>query len=310
MSGMRRALVLAALLAAPLLAVAATLAVGAVTFLNGRSSPMYVNATECQGGTTGWAAWRPKFINGYSGQPAGGVYAIYASDQNPTANTCFTTSGAGVVAGQVPDVVPKNNPITTQNAVIDLGAFIAAAGKSCADDGAVVWICVQGFDPSKGNQAFSFASSAVTISTTLPPPPVITGITPAPAAVAVTWEPGTPAGAYTGDSSAYQLSAEMIASTAGASDPATHFSPMLATTTGKLGALTPTVTYAVTVTAYSKAGSASVPSAPMSATPLASAGTGDGSGGGGCASGLAGPLSLAILAGVLALRRGTRRRSR
>jgi hypothetical protein len=302
---MRRALVLAALLAAPVLAAAQ--AAGSVLFVNGRDFPMYVNATECQGGTNRLVAWRSAFVNGYSVRPANGVYAIYASNIDPAMagpSTCFTSSNAatGLVAGSVPDA-QGIDPITMQNAVIDLGAFLGAAGMSCADDGATVFICVQG---TVAGTRFAYAAAAVTISTTIPPAPVITGLTPDDAAVRVTWDPGEVTSAHAGDSHAYQLSAEMIATTAAATDATTHLSPMLATTTARLGALENTVTYAVTVTAYSKAGNASEASPPATATPRASPRTGDGSGGG-CGSGPAGPLSLAILAGVLALARRPRR---
>jgi len=301
---MRRALVLAGLLAAPVLAAAQ--AAGSVLFVNGRDFPMYVNATECQGGVPGQVL---TLLNGYVAPPANRSYRIYASNQDPGTNamadTCFTASdaGTGLVAGQVTE--QGVDPITMQNAVIDLGAFIGAARKSCADDGATVFICVQGIDVGTG-KAFGYAVAHVTISTTIPPAPVITSLTTGDAAVRVTWDPGETTSATTGDSHAYQLSAEMIATTTAVSDPTTHFSPMVATTTARLGALENTVTYAVTVKAYSKAGNASEPSTPAVATPRASPRTG-GDSGGGCGSGLAGPLSLAILAGVLALTRRPRR---
>ena len=150
---MRRALLLPTLLAAPSLGAAQ--ATGQVTFANGRTFPMYVNATECNpaNGSTVVARWTPLFINAAS-PPPDGTYAIYGSNIAPVNNTCYTqssTTGTVVTAGSVAD---QDGNLSGTSATISTSALIGVAGKSCTDDGQAIWICVQGIS-STGNFALS-----------------------------------------------------------------------------------------------------------------------------------------------------------
>jgi hypothetical protein len=309
---MRRALVLATLLATPALALAQVPEVAMVTLQNGRDFPMYVNGTECASGTV-TAAWNPLLVNGYSAPPATGYYVMYGANQ-ATRNvngipTCWTENDVGpqypsLAAGQVTSTQGAVAPLAT-SAAIDTQALIAAAGWSCASEGASVWICMQGFDPDNGNTTFGIAWARVQISTLTPPPPVIASVTPGDGALNVSWDPGMIASPDWGDSYAYQLTAEMVASTATSTDPSPHVSPPVTGTSARIQGLVNGVTYAVTAKAISRAGNESDPSAAAQGTPRAAFSPASGSGGG-CAAGLAGPLSLALLAGVFAIVRRRR----
>ena len=298
---MRLAAALSALLVLPAVAHAQ----GRVVFVNGRDFPMTVNASECGSHATVLVTWSVALMGGLTTAPSGATYQLYASDQDPAtnpagANTCFKVNSTSpvVYAGQLVDA-QGDNPILFENAVIDLTDFLAKAGLSCANSGTTVWICVEG---SASGVKFGYAAAAVTVSTAIPPPPVITAIAAGDGALRVTWEPGASTTAYQGDSYEGQLTAELVGTTSTATDPYTHVSPMFVGTTARIGGLVNGVIYGVTARAFSTAGNASDPSMVVTAIPHASAGAG-GSGGGGCATGLAGPLALALLAVGLALAR-------
>jgi hypothetical protein len=320
MSRANRALLVASLLVAPALAAAQTVPVGTVVFQNGRDFPMFINGTECASGSV-TTAWTPQLIGNYAGGtvPNGGYYVIYGSNQAPRAvsgvQTCWTPNDVtaqnpGLAAGQVFTTQNTGNALGT-SVVINTQALVAAAGKGCTD-GAVLTICVQGIDAANGNALFSIASASVTISTTIPPPPTITGITPGDSALNVSWDAGTVTSTFAGDSYSYQLEAVMVGTTTAITDPNTHTSSTFTSTSARFDGLVNSVVYAVTVRAFSKAGNASNPSAAVNGTPGAvndfwdaykAAGGRDN---GGCASGLAGPLAMALVAGALALSRRRR----
>jgi hypothetical protein len=325
MSRVNRALLVVSLLVAPALAGAQLINPGQVLFTNHRDFPMYVNATECTNNASVTVQWSPQFLNGLTTLPVGGVYQLYASSLDPRNNlaggsttggstTCFTSSNTTgnqpVTAGQVSDV-QGNNPIITQTAVINLTDFVTKAGQAgCPSDNVMVWICVQGLS---GGTPVAFASASVTISTTIPPPPVITEVTPGDSALNVTWGAGTATTTATGDTYSYQLTADMVGTTTAVTDPnAPHLSSMYTSTSARFGGLVNTVVYAVTARAFSKAGNGSAPSAAVNGTPLPvndfwdSYKAAGGRDSGGCTSGLAGPLALALVAGALALSRRRR----
>ena len=317
---MRRALLLVIVLAAPpLLARAQSQPLGSVTFQNGRTFPMYINATECAGGTV-TAAWNAAPSGSYTAPPTTGYYVVYGSNQQPRnvngVVTCWTPNDVtaqnpGLAAGQVLTTQNSGAPLAT-SATIGTQTFIAAAGKSCSDNGVLIYICVQGFDSTNG-AIFGYASAGVTIDTNIPPPPTITGITPGNEALNVSWDAGAVTSTYPGDSYSYQLTAEMVGTTTAATDPNTHVSSMFTATSARFGGLVNTVTYAVTAKTYSKAGNPSIASDPMNGTPQFVNDFWDtykndfgGRDSGGCAGGAAGPLALAVLAGALALSRRAR----
>ncbi len=311
---MSRALLLATLLAAPTLAFAQTINAGDVTFPNHGDFPMYVNAAECGSHVTVTVKWNPLLLTGFTQIPSNPVYVIWASNVDPrtqtgtAANTCFTTSdtNTGRTVGQVSDAT-GTDPIITTNAVIDLTDFINKAGKSCSDSGTTVFICVQA---QTGGTNFGFAAEAVKISTTIPPPPTITAITPGNGALHVSWDAGSITTTLTGDSYSFQLTADMIATTTAITDPNPHHvSSMFTANDARFDGLVNSVTYAVTATAFSKARNPSPASDAMDGTPQYvndfwdSYNAAGGRDNGGCAGGPAGPLALGLVAAALGLAR-------
>jgi hypothetical protein len=312
---MSRAALLLSLLAAPALATAQVVPTGTVIFQNGRDFPMFVNGLECGNHAQVPVLFTPTLLGGATSIPAGAQYTIYASSVDPAtnsagANTCFKTTNTGtnpVNAGPVTDA-QGNNPILTTRAVIDLTAFISAAQFSCASNGSTIWICIEG---NAGGVKFGYAASAVTISTAVPPPPTISGITPGDGALNLTWDAGFQTSTFAGDSYAYQLEAVMAGTTLpGITDPNPHTSSMFTQTSARFDGLVNSVTYNVTVTTFSKGGTPSNPSSPETGTPQAVLDFFDTYKNApyhgrdvGCASGLSGPLALALVAGALALAR-------
>jgi hypothetical protein len=310
---MRHALALLAMLVP---ALGAAQAPGQVAFLNDRVNPLTVNATECNPilGATVTIRWSPLFLNGYTSIPAGGSWVVYGSNQAPVGDACFWGSdvmsnrSAGVVAN-----LDLAGPATT--AAIGTPALLAVAGKSCADEGATVFVCVQGVQGGVNNPVtnFAVATAAVTISTTRPPPPVVTSVVAADGALVVSWEPGAPTSLATADSQWVMLEAPDPL------DPMTvHGSGRLTSSPARLGGLANGAVYEVRAIAVSSADNPSDPSNLVTGMPVASSTPADldpwrphpGSSGG-CASGAAGLAGLALLAGALALRprSGSRRRS-
>jgi hypothetical protein len=315
---MRRALILASLLSVPALAAAQAPVAGAVLFQNGRDFPMYVNGLECADHAQISIIWTPILLNGATGIPGGATYNMYASSVDPAtnaagANTCFKTTSTGtipVTAGTVTNIGGVNPPQTT-TAVIDTTAFIEAAGFSCANDGSMLWICIEGF---AGGVKFGYSASSVTISTAVPPPPTISGVTPGDSALNVTWDAGFQTSTFAGDNYSYQLEAVMVGTTVlGVTDPNPHVSSMFTQTSARLTGLVNTVTYNVTAQSFSKAGTPGGVSAPVEGTPQAVLDFFDTYKNApyhgrdvGCGSGPSGPLALALVAGALALARRKR----
>jgi hypothetical protein len=314
---MRRAFALLAVLAP---ALAAAQAPGQVTFQNSRTNPLTVNGTECNPvtGSTVTIRWSPRLLLGFTSAPFGGAYIIYGANQPPSGDSCPTQSNTttNLTVGVVADQNPLNPGGTT--ALISTSALIQAAGKSCADEGAAVFICIQGVQGGANNPAtnFGIATAQVTISTLPPPPPVVTSVLPADGALLVSWEPGAPTSVATADTQWIMLEAP---------DPldpmVVHQSGRLTSSPARLGGLTNGVVYAVRAIAVSSADNPSDPSAAATGTPAHLPNPpdlGPGSpwqprsgGSGGCGSaGAAGLVGLAALAGALALRPrpGSRRR--
>ena len=288
---MRRALLLATLLAAPSLAAAQ--AAGQVLFANSRVNPNSINAFECDPANNAQVLvqWTPQFISGTS-TPVGGTYIIYGS--NIRANIVLNTNSGAT------------------SATIGTSALVSVSGLSCSD-GQTLYICVQGVQGGAFNALTNFAISVatVTISTSLPNVPAINGIPPGDRALNVSWEPGT-VGTGTGTTVRVEMQVTPLSSPTGASDPGGL------RTVGRFGAsparlegLVNNVIYDVQARALTDADNASAfsPAGVTTGMPqfvndfwevYKAAGGRDT---GGCSSGLAGPLALGLLIATLALSR-------
>jgi hypothetical protein len=317
---MVRVLVVVVTLAMPVLSAAQ--AAGQVLFSSDRLNPNTVNAIECDPANNGQVLirWNPAFINGVTSVPVGGTYIIYASNTPPASNgTQCQTLNATLVGGiQILAGTIQDTNSSALNATISTSALLAVSGLSCANDGQVLYLCVQGVQGGSNNVQtnFAIAQATVAISTSLPKVPAITGVTAGDGALIVAWEPEA-AGTGTAITQRVEIEVTPIASTTGAVDNGGTRS------VGKFGAsparverLVNTVIYDVRARAFSDAGNVSdfSPAGVTTGMPQAQAWTGPpwpphlAGSGGGCSAGPAGPLGLAILAGALALARAGRRR--
>jgi uncharacterized protein (TIGR03382 family) len=308
---MRRALVLATLLAAPALASAQSS--GQVLFANDRTNPNTVNATECNPANNAQVLirWNPAFINGATSAPVGGTYIVYASNTAPVSGTqCQTANntanGQNILAGTI-----DNTNSSALNATISTSAMLAASGLSCANDGSTFFVCVQGVQGGSNIPAsnFAIAQVTVTISTTTPKIPAITGITPGDGALNVSWSPDA-AGTGTAITQQVELEVTPIASTTGAFDSGgTRSAGKFGASPARVERLVNTVIYDVRARAFSDAGNVSDFS-PANVTTGMPQFVNDfweiykadgGREAGGCGAGAAGPIGLGVLIATLAL---------
>jgi uncharacterized protein (TIGR03382 family) len=304
---MRRAWLLA-LVAAP--AIAAAQAEGQITFDNGRTFPNYINAAECAGDSTIDLAWTVTILSGFTGFPLGGTYQVYASNQQPTNNTCFIekNESTGLFAGPVGAQIAGTGQ-TMAAQPFDPSLIVTAAGKTCTNTGdQTIYVCVQG---TSGGSNFGFATGTLTLSVSPPPAPVNVSVAPGDSALNVSWDPGVATSGALGDSQEYQVDATFVRTTSTATDSGTHSSGRVTATDLRLGGLVNTVVYGVTVTAFSKAGNQSSPSDPAKegmpevVDDFWDAYSARGREQGGCASGAgaAGTLALLAAASLVALLR-------
>jgi hypothetical protein len=308
---MRRALLLATLLAVPSLAAAQ--AAGEVIFQTSRTKPLTINKSECDPatGSTVTIRWSPRFLIGFTSAPIGGTYIIYGANQGPSGDTCPTQSNTttNLTVGVVADQNPLNPGGTT--ALISTSALIQAAGKSCADEGAAVFICIQGVQGGTNALAtnFGISTAQVTISTIPPPAPSITGIMPGNNALSVSWEAGGTTTTTTALTQNVAFEATPV-DTVGNLIGGPVVSPRFSASPARFEKLVNNQGYSVRARAFSDADNVSTLSDPaVIGTPehvndfwdmYKAAGGRDS---GGCSSGLAGPLGLGILIATLALAR-------
>jgi len=315
---MVRVLLVVVALAAPVLSAAQ--AAGQVLFANDRANPNTVNAFECDPANNPQVLirWNPAFINNNTSVPVGGTYIVYASNTAPMNGTqCqvanVTWAGQNILAGTI-----LNTNFGATNATISTSALLAVSGLSCANDGQILYVCVQGVLGGANMVAtnFAIAQATVTISTTFPKVPAITGVTAGDGALIVAWAPDA-YGTGTAVTQRVELEVTPVASTTEAWDSGgTRSVGKFATSPASIDGLVNGVVYDLRARAFSDAGNVSdfSPAGVTTGMPEAQAWTGlpgrlsPAGSGGGCSSGLAGPLGLAILAGALALARTGRRR--
>jgi MYXO-CTERM domain-containing protein len=329
---MRRALLLATVLAVPTLG-SAQLTAGTMSFTNTDADPKAstINIAECRSTSA-----RVEISWQTTGTvPAGSVtYTLYASNKDTANKTNFpnlptdpntqcptiqdSSTPNNITVVQVGDpltnATPANQPFST--------AQIAAALKAgtvtdpCSTGG-TVYLCIQG---ASGGTNFGTARATIAVTQTTPTavPELLLPIAPGNAALTPRW-----ADAAT-NTSWYQAQAISVADPAhlpstGAFDPvssytgfdsrdtARHASGFVSGTQSRLAGLQNGVVYAVMITSYTADYNPGDPSNIGSGMPQLTTDfwqTYKSAGGqetGGCSSGLAGPVGLMVLAGALAL---------
>jgi len=310
---MRRALLLATLLAAPTLASAQ--AAGQVLFQNNRIVPNSINAAECDPSSTAQVTlnWNPQFINNNTSVPSNGSYLICASNTAPGTNgtQCQCTNSGTNVSPVVFAAQVGSNAFGATSATVSTSGMVTASNFTCGNNGSVVFVCVQGIVNGSNNPQtnFAVASASVTISTSLPQVPVITGITPGDGALNVSWEPGS-VGTGSAITQQVEIEVEPIASTTGAFDTGGLRSVgTFGASPARVERLMNTVIYDVRARAFSDTGNVSdftpagvTTGMPMFVNDFWNLYKKDGGREtGGCGAGAAGPVGLGILLATLAL---------
>lgn len=326
---MRRALLLATLLAAPALGLAQTPAAGAITFTNTDADPAAdsINSLECSSAAARVKiSWAPTV----SPPSATGLgYQLYAS--NVVSTTGITNPTTDCLVNPNPSsnirVVKVGDPVENPSTLIDHEfATTAIAGAlsdtPCALGGkSTIYLCVQG---QVGGVNFGTSRGTMTLALTKPDtrPSLSTPIAPGNNALTPRWS------GPTGVTNTVWFRVQAVSvldptqlPTPGAFDPngaysafdprdtGRHFSSYVTGTEARVAGLVNGVTYAVAVTGFTAEYNPGDPSNVGSGTPQVVSDfwqTYRDSGGreaGGCSSGLAGPIGLAFLAGALALAR-------
>jgi hypothetical protein len=331
---MRRALLLATVLAVPTLG-SAQLAAGTMSFTNTDADPKAstINIAECRSTSARVEiSWQPTGT-----VPAGSVtYTLYASNKDtanktnfpnlptdpntqcPTVQDSNTTNNVNVV--QVGD--PLTNPVLANRPFSTAKIAEALKAGTVTDpcsSGGTVFLCIQG---ASGGTNFGTARATITVVQTTPDaaPELLLPISPGNTALTPRWADTATNTAW------YQVQAISLADpahlpTAGDFDPASSYTAFDAADAGRhasgfvsgrearLAGLQNGVVYAVMITSYTADYNPGDPSNIASGMPQLTTDfwqTYKNAGGqetGGCSSGLAGPLALALLAGALAFNR-------
>lgn len=327
---MRRALLLATVLAVPTLGAAQ--AAGTMSFTNTDADPKAstINIAECRSGTaTVQISWAPTNAAG-----TGTVtYQLFASNKPMTRDNFAgldetkqcPAEGANTTNGTLVVKVGNEltNPTTLVNQPFPTARMAAALVSStvpdpCANGGTTtIYLCMAG---KVGGVEFGTARATITLALTTPDnvPSLGTPIAPGNGALTPTWSDSSTNATW------HQVKAistlDPAALTTLDFDPATahsidprdtvpHTSGFVSGDSVRLTGLQNGVTYAVMVTGFTEDYNPGPPSNIGSGTPEITRSFWDtykDAGGpetGGCSSGLAGPLALALLAGTLALAR-------
>jgi hypothetical protein len=323
---MRRALLLATVLAVPALGSAQNAPSGQITFTNTDADPAasFINLAECNG-----TAATPVEINWTVPAVAvtGMTFQLFASNKVSTGN-CPTTLPDNTTTLVSVGQITNQSSLSVVNQPFD-PALIASAlslnQNACAlTTDTTIFLCVNALD--RNSVIIGSARGQMTLSTYAPDvKPKLTGVGAGNGAL-------TPAWSQNGSTNTqwYRVQLVSMANPAARpdpswfdpsggytafhpSDPSRHYSGYVNGSEVRVGGLQNGVTYAAAVTGYTAAYNASV---------LDASGIGTGvpevsydlwqvyqmDGGretGGCSGGAAGPIGLALLAGALAL---TRRR--
>lgn len=302
---MRRAILAAALLAAPLLAMGQTNPTAGTVKPSSSPEDEYINAAQCTGADPRplELIWQIQVKSGTFSTD--GHYQVFAATQGAygtgtnqgyCAESNDTTNG--IQAGQIGSLLADDASVLTPQAFDPVTVVTAVGLEACTVQTKTIYICVHWYDASGTRRGF--AQGQVTLSTAKPATPVNVGVTPGENALNVSWDVGTGGTERTEE---YQV----LATPTGTTD--TVYSKRVTGTSLRLGGLTNGVTYDVQVVAYTKSGNPSDPSETKSGTPVPVSDFWEqykergGTDSGGCGAGGTGALAMIGAAALAALRR-------
>lgn len=303
---MRRAILAATLLAAPLLAMGQTNPTAGTVKPSSLPEDNWINAAQCTGADTRplELIWQIQVKSGTF--TTGGRYHVFASSAG-----AYTTTGTnqgycaesddttnGIKSAEIRSLIADDASVLTPEAFDPVAIVTAVGQQACTVEAKTIYICVHWYDSSGTRRGF--AQGQVTLSTATPATPVNVRATPGENALNVSWNDGPDGAERTYE---YQVLATPTGTTS------TVYSKRLTGTSLRFDGLTNGVTYDVQVVAYTEAGNPSAPSEAVSATPVpvsdfweqykARGGTDSG----GCGAGGTGALAMIGAAALAALRR-------
>lgn len=325
---MRRALLLAMLLAAPVLGRAQTglPPAGTIYFVNSDANPKAstINSVECSSPTaTVQLAWTTTGSGAIT-------YQLYAANKDtasinnsttdcPTEGATNASTGTTVVAVGTQLTTPSvaNTPFST--AAMAKALVTSTVTNPCAGSGQTIFLCMQAKNSSGVNVGLARASIALALAPPDAAPTLNVPILPGNKALTPSWGTNGSKNTQYYRAQAVSLADPTALPTAGVfgpsgswsgfhpSDPNPHFSDYVTGTDARIGGLQNNVAYAIAVVGYTADFNPSDPSNIGTSAPVPvqdfwniykAAG---GQETGGCSSGLAGPVGLLVLAGALAL---------
>ena len=327
---MRRALLVATLLAVPALVRAQTQpSPGQILFINTDKDPnaVKINTVECNSAT---ATVQLAFAPAMTAPGANVSYQLYASNDQTTQNgngtdgatTCLTDQQSNTNTNR--RIVKVGDPLLNPPSLVDVefstSEIASALGTApCTGSGETpIYLCIQGaasgtnFGTARGVITLSLITPDVTPQFNLPVLPGNTRLTPS-------WSPSGTATTKYFQVRAVSLLDPTTLPTTGAFDPsgtftgfdardtALHTSGFVTGSSATVRGLQNDVVYALIVTGFTDAYNPGDPSNVVTASPVVVSDfwtqykSDGGRETGGCASGVAGPLALLALAGALAL---------
>jgi hypothetical protein len=302
---MRRALLLAAALAAPAVARAQTVPAGGILFEDANNDLVhgpFISAAECGDPSAQvFLSWSTQLNTGQS-FPADAKYTVYASNKQPTDTNCIkANNGTDTFAGPIGQTISGQRQ-TVSNLPFTIAEFVTVSGYNCGIQADTpIYVCVQAY-LNDGTTAIGLAKGTLTLSTSAPGSPTGVNATPADdGALTVSWT------APSSNVLAYDYRVTAVASPADPRDTTTHQATNIRALSFTMRGLVNEVQYQISVYARSQAGNENETPAQGFGTPVAVANFWtvyhDAFGGqekGGCSSGAAGPVALLGVAALLA----------
>jgi uncharacterized protein (TIGR03382 family) len=325
---MRRALLVATLLAVPALVRAQTQpSPGQILFINTDKDPngSKISTVECNSAT---ATVQLAFAPAMTAPGANVSYQLYASNDQTTATgtdqatNCLTNQQSNSTTNRI--IVKVGDPLLNPPSLVDVefstAAIATALGTSpCTGTGETpIYLCIQGQASSTN---FATARGVITLSLITPDiiPQFNLPILPGNTRLTPSWSPSGTAITQRFLVQAVSLLDPTTLPTTGAFDPngtftgfdprdtGFHSSGFVTGSSATVRGLQNDVVYALIVTGFTDAYSPGDPSNVVTASPVFVSDfwneykSDGGRETGGCASGVAGPLALLLLAGTLAL---------
>jgi uncharacterized protein (TIGR03382 family) len=326
---MRRVLLLAILLLAPVLGRAQTGVppAGTIYFVNTDADPKAstINAVECSSSTaTVQLAWTPTGAGAityqlYAGNKLDAGATTSSTTDCPTEQSSNTSTNTTVVAVGTQLTNPSLANTTFSTSAMVKALVTSTLPDPCAGSTGTIYLCMQAKNSSGVNVGVARGQISLALTRPDATPTLNAPVQPGSKALTPSWGTNGSTNTKYYRVEAISLADPSVLPTAAAfgangtwsgfnpADPNPHYSSYVTGTDARVGGLLNDVVYAVAVVGYTDDYNPSDPSNVASSMPTVVNDFWDvyrGDGGretGGCSSGVAGPFGLLVLAGALAL---------